>query len=39
MSKRAPQPTRAGQLAGAKIKIVGVSNIESMFEESTNTIL
>jgi len=27
MSKRASQPTRAGQLAGAKISIVGVSNI------------
>jgi len=27
MSKRAAQPTRAGQLAGAKINIVGVSNI------------
>ncbi|MCL4707230.1 lamin tail domain-containing protein [bacterium] len=26
MSKRAPQPTRTGQLAGAKIKIVGVYN-------------
>jgi hypothetical protein len=26
MSKRAPQPTRTGQLAGARIKIVGVYN-------------